>query len=110
MLAQLPVVQLQSPIIYTTNRAPLLHNTNDMDARPTHQPPNPETRVRDQATHDERFLITYFSKKEKKHISRVATGEYSVKRSKTGKEYVCYFDEMRNGYRTASAPYQIEVI
>jgi hypothetical protein len=94
----------------TTICAPLLHINNDMASKTKNHPTNPKTRVQDQATHDARFLITYFSNKEKKRISRVAIGEYSTKRNKVGKEYVCYFDEMRDGYRTASAPYHIEVI
>jgi hypothetical protein len=60
-------------------------------------------------TTDKTFKITYYSNKDKKHISR--SGKFDEKSrywtSKVGKALFTYFDLDAKGYRTASGSWKV---
>ena len=57
----------------------------------------------------ENFVITYYAKKHKKHITRNAKWDSLCKywTSKTGNALITYFDLDAQGYRTCSGNYKI---
>ena len=58
---------------------------------------------------DKHFTITYYPKKQKKHITRNAKWDSLCKywTSKTGNALITYFDLDAQGYRTCSGNYKI---
>ena len=57
----------------------------------------------------ENFVITYYAKKHKKHITRNAKWDSLCKywTSKSGNALITYFDLDAQGYRTCSGNYKI---
>ena len=58
---------------------------------------------------NKQFTITYYSNKDKKHITRNATWTDQCKyfTSKVGNQMMTYFDMDANGYRTAKGSWTV---